>query len=138
MTLVQYLSPNGVYDWWSREGYKRALRHLAAEFLNVEIQNGEHCPVSGLNLWCLSLDLYFVWKFLQQRWLFHFLLKIFDEPKVFFSDRSYNMLFTSLGNFCFPCLAISWSLSFSSIVAATIYLYNSSSKLWFWWIFLFF
>nr|XP_011460758.1 PREDICTED: RNA exonuclease 4 isoform X1 [Fragaria vesca subsp. vesca] len=27
------------------EGSVRALRHLAAEFLGVEIQNGEHCPV---------------------------------------------------------------------------------------------
>ncbi|KAF3442454.1 hypothetical protein FNV43_RR16370 [Rhamnella rubrinervis] len=33
------------YQPFLREGYKRALRHLAAEFLNVEIQNGEHCPI---------------------------------------------------------------------------------------------
>ncbi|PON97513.1 Exonuclease/helicase-like [Trema orientale] len=33
------------YPPFLREGYSRALRHLAAEFLNVEIQNGEHCPI---------------------------------------------------------------------------------------------
>ncbi|KAL5565328.1 hypothetical protein UlMin_028492 [Ulmus minor] len=27
------------------ERSRKALRHLAAEFLNVEIQNGEHCPI---------------------------------------------------------------------------------------------
>ncbi|CAB4277416.1 unnamed protein product [Prunus armeniaca] len=27
------------------KGSRRALRHLAAEFLDVQIQNGEHCPV---------------------------------------------------------------------------------------------
>ncbi|KAM1808225.1 hypothetical protein ACFX11_031137 [Malus domestica] len=27
------------------EGSRRALRHLAAEFLDVKIQNGEHCPI---------------------------------------------------------------------------------------------
>lgn len=32
---------------WSIRGERRrvALRHLAAEFLGVKIQNGEHCPV---------------------------------------------------------------------------------------------
>ncbi|CAL5390742.1 unnamed protein product [Camellia sinensis] len=29
----------------NREGRSKALRHLAAEFLGVKIQNGEHCPV---------------------------------------------------------------------------------------------
>ncbi|CAK9325230.1 unnamed protein product [Citrullus colocynthis] len=33
------------YQFFQKEGSKRALRHLAAEFLGVEIQNGEHCPV---------------------------------------------------------------------------------------------
>ncbi|KAM6583937.1 hypothetical protein CsatB_010939 [Cannabis sativa] len=33
------------YPPFLREGSSRALRHLAAEFLNVEIQNGEHCPI---------------------------------------------------------------------------------------------
>ncbi|GAA0141002.1 exoribonuclease [Lithospermum erythrorhizon] len=28
-----------------KEGQRRGLRHLAAEILGVEIQNGEHCPV---------------------------------------------------------------------------------------------
>lgn len=28
-----------------KEGRRKALRHLAAEVLGVEIQNGEHCPV---------------------------------------------------------------------------------------------
>lgn len=28
-----------------KEGGRRALRHLAAQFLGVEIQNGEHCPI---------------------------------------------------------------------------------------------
>ncbi|XP_048321160.1 uncharacterized protein LOC107432521 isoform X2 [Ziziphus jujuba] len=37
------------YQPFLKEGYRRALRHLAAEFLKVEIQNGEHCPVSDLN-----------------------------------------------------------------------------------------
>ncbi|KAJ0045452.1 hypothetical protein Pint_04661 [Pistacia integerrima] len=28
-----------------KEGRRKSLRHLASEFLGVEIQNGEHCPV---------------------------------------------------------------------------------------------
>lgn len=45
--------------WWIREERRRvALRHLAAEFLGVKIQNGEHCPVSSFNLlWWLFLCL---------------------------------------------------------------------------------
>ncbi|EXB79397.1 RNA exonuclease 4 [Morus notabilis] len=33
------------YPPFQREGHRSALRHLAASFLNVEIQSGEHCPV---------------------------------------------------------------------------------------------
>ncbi|XP_010260376.1 PREDICTED: RNA exonuclease 4 isoform X2 [Nelumbo nucifera] len=33
------------YQPFLREGRKRALRDLAAEFLGVKIQNGEHCPI---------------------------------------------------------------------------------------------
>ncbi|XP_022139347.1 RNA exonuclease 4 [Momordica charantia] len=33
------------YQFFQKEGCRRALRHLAAEFLGVEIQNGEHCPI---------------------------------------------------------------------------------------------
>ncbi|XAR68301.1 Exoribonuclease II [Bertholletia excelsa] len=33
------------YQPFLKEGRSRALRHLAAEFLGVKIQNGEHCPV---------------------------------------------------------------------------------------------
>ncbi|TXG66832.1 hypothetical protein EZV62_008107 [Acer yangbiense] len=29
----------------SRENRRKSLQHLAAEFLGVEIQNGEHCPI---------------------------------------------------------------------------------------------
>uniref|UniRef100_A0A2N9HET4 Exonuclease domain-containing protein n=1 Tax=Fagus sylvatica TaxID=28930 RepID=A0A2N9HET4_FAGSY len=36
------------YQPFLKEGGKRALRYLAAEFLGVQIQNGEHCPVSSL------------------------------------------------------------------------------------------
>lgn len=45
------ICPHDMCGWWSRgEGSRRALRHLAAEFLDVQIQNGEHCPVSILIL----------------------------------------------------------------------------------------
>lgn len=37
------------FFWQNREGHRSALRHLAASFLNVEIQSGEHCPVSILS-----------------------------------------------------------------------------------------
>ncbi|GMP53028.1 hypothetical protein CsSME_00018630 [Camellia sinensis var. sinensis] len=33
------------YQPFLKEGRSKALRHLAAEFLGVKIQNGEHCPV---------------------------------------------------------------------------------------------
>lgn len=33
------------YQPFLNEGRRKALRHLAAEVLGVEIQNGEHCPV---------------------------------------------------------------------------------------------
>ncbi|GMJ11425.1 hypothetical protein like AT3G15080 [Hibiscus trionum] len=33
------------YQPFLKEGRRKALRHLAAEVLGVEIQNGEHCPV---------------------------------------------------------------------------------------------
>ncbi|GMN62216.1 hypothetical protein TIFTF001_031301 [Ficus carica] len=33
------------YPPFQRQGHRSALRHLAASFLNVEIQSGEHCPV---------------------------------------------------------------------------------------------
>ncbi|GMY31931.1 RNA exonuclease 4 [Fagus crenata] len=33
------------YQPFLKEGGKRALRYLAAEFLGVQIQNGEHCPI---------------------------------------------------------------------------------------------
>ncbi|KAI5662467.1 hypothetical protein M9H77_21790 [Catharanthus roseus] len=33
------------YQPFLKEGRSRALRHLAVEFLGVEIQNGEHCPI---------------------------------------------------------------------------------------------
>lgn len=33
------------YQFFQRGGCRRSLRHLAAEVLGVEIQNGEHCPV---------------------------------------------------------------------------------------------
>ncbi|KAL6957808.1 hypothetical protein U1Q18_024240 [Sarracenia purpurea var. burkii] len=33
------------YQPFLKEGRRRALRHLAAEFLGVKIQNGEHCPI---------------------------------------------------------------------------------------------
>lgn len=33
------------YQPFLREGGRRALRHLAAQFLGVQIQNGEHCSI---------------------------------------------------------------------------------------------
>ncbi|CAI9103323.1 OLC1v1001786C1 [Oldenlandia corymbosa var. corymbosa] len=33
------------YQPFLKDGRSRALRHLASEFLGVEIQNGEHCPI---------------------------------------------------------------------------------------------
>nr|XP_027064143.1 RNA exonuclease 4-like [Coffea arabica] len=33
------------YQHFLKEGRSRALRYLAADYLGVEIQNGEHCPV---------------------------------------------------------------------------------------------
>ncbi|XP_057963756.1 uncharacterized protein LOC131154924 isoform X2 [Malania oleifera] len=33
------------YQPFLKEGRKKSLRHLATEFLGVEIQNGEHCPI---------------------------------------------------------------------------------------------
>ncbi|XP_047338618.1 RNA exonuclease 4 [Impatiens glandulifera] len=33
------------YQPFLKDGRSRALRHLAAEFLGADIQNGEHCPV---------------------------------------------------------------------------------------------
>ncbi|KAI4333617.1 hypothetical protein L6164_018401 [Bauhinia variegata] len=33
------------YQPFLKEGGKRALRHLAAELLGVQIQSGEHCPI---------------------------------------------------------------------------------------------
>lgn len=33
------------YQPFLKEGRSKALRHLAAEVLNVKIQNGEHCPI---------------------------------------------------------------------------------------------
>lgn len=33
------------YQPFLKEGRSRALKHLAAEFLDVKIQNGEHCPI---------------------------------------------------------------------------------------------
>ncbi|KAK6134539.1 hypothetical protein DH2020_031709 [Rehmannia glutinosa] len=33
------------YAPFLKEGRSRSLKNLAAEFLNVEIQNGEHCPI---------------------------------------------------------------------------------------------
>ncbi|KAI4374690.1 hypothetical protein MLD38_012655 [Melastoma candidum] len=33
------------YHLFRKEGRRKALRHLAAEFLGVTIQNGEHCPI---------------------------------------------------------------------------------------------
>ncbi|KAL0001365.1 hypothetical protein SO802_015146 [Lithocarpus litseifolius] len=33
------------YQPFLKEGGRRALRYLAAEFLGVQIQNGEHCPI---------------------------------------------------------------------------------------------
>ncbi|KAL8167280.1 hypothetical protein V2J09_008779 [Rumex salicifolius] len=33
------------YPPFLKESHRKALRHLAAEFLGVQIQNGEHCPV---------------------------------------------------------------------------------------------
>ncbi|XP_010675445.2 uncharacterized protein LOC104891447 [Beta vulgaris subsp. vulgaris] len=33
------------YQPFLKESHRKALRHLAAEFLGVQIQNGEHCPV---------------------------------------------------------------------------------------------
>ncbi|XP_048442700.1 RNA exonuclease 4-like [Pyrus x bretschneideri] len=37
------------------EGSRRALRRLAAEFLDVKIQNGEHCPIENA---CSTMVLY--------------------------------------------------------------------------------
>ncbi|KAL2944454.1 RNA exonuclease 4 [Bienertia sinuspersici] len=36
------------YEPFLKESRRKALRHLAAEFLGVQIQNGEHCPLQGL------------------------------------------------------------------------------------------
>uniref|UniRef100_A0A2P2IYV1 Uncharacterized protein MANES_03G104200 n=1 Tax=Rhizophora mucronata TaxID=61149 RepID=A0A2P2IYV1_RHIMU len=33
------------YQPFLKEKRRKALRHLAAEFLGVKIQNGEHCPI---------------------------------------------------------------------------------------------
>ncbi|KAJ9182949.1 hypothetical protein P3X46_006879 [Hevea brasiliensis] len=33
------------YQPFLKEGRRKALRHLAAEFLGAKIQNGEHCPI---------------------------------------------------------------------------------------------
>ncbi|KAL8032061.1 hypothetical protein ABFS82_13G069800 [Erythranthe guttata] len=33
------------YAPYLKEGRSRSLKNLAAEFLNVDIQNGEHCPI---------------------------------------------------------------------------------------------
>ncbi|KAJ7948704.1 RNA exonuclease 4 [Quillaja saponaria] len=33
------------YQPFLKESSRRSLKHLAAEFLGVEIQNGEHCPI---------------------------------------------------------------------------------------------
>lgn len=33
------------YYPFMKESHRKALRHLAAEFLSVKIQNGEHCPI---------------------------------------------------------------------------------------------
>lgn len=33
------------YQPFLKESRRKALRHLAAEFLGVQIQNGEHCPI---------------------------------------------------------------------------------------------
>ncbi|PSR95705.1 RNA exonuclease [Actinidia chinensis var. chinensis] len=41
----QDLRDSSGYQPFLKEGRSRALRHLAAEFLNVKIQNGEHCPI---------------------------------------------------------------------------------------------
>lgn len=43
--LFRICGPN-LCDLQSRDGRRKALRHLAAEILGVEIQIGEHCPVS--------------------------------------------------------------------------------------------
>lgn len=57
---------NSLCGWWSREGRRKSLRHLASEFLGVEIQNGEHCSVSSkfimflrfiLNSYCYFIKL---------------------------------------------------------------------------------
>ncbi|XVE50165.1 hypothetical protein DITRI_Ditri01bG0140200 [Diplodiscus trichospermus] len=41
----KYLRDSSEYQPFLKEGRRVALRHLAAEILGVEIQNGEHCPV---------------------------------------------------------------------------------------------
>ncbi|EOY13138.1 Polynucleotidyl transferase isoform 2 [Theobroma cacao] len=38
------------YQPFLKEGRRKALRHLAAEVLGVEIQNGEHCPAKVLRM----------------------------------------------------------------------------------------
>ncbi|XP_056699586.1 uncharacterized protein [Spinacia oleracea] len=37
------------YQPFLKESRRKALRHLAAEFLGVEIQTGEHCPIPGVS-----------------------------------------------------------------------------------------
>ncbi|KAK9268738.1 hypothetical protein L1049_000499 [Liquidambar formosana] len=49
--LKKDLRDTSEYRLFVKEGHRRSLRHLAAEFLGVDIQNGEHCSVNSLTLW---------------------------------------------------------------------------------------
>lgn len=41
----KYIRDTSEYQPFLKERRRKALRHLAAEFLGVEIQKGEHCPI---------------------------------------------------------------------------------------------